>query len=174
MPTTSEPAPRITISIKKKTDGSASLSCKRPDGSVTWQRQDGQQGRFFPLHDLTHYAVETVLGLDGAFYGLVAAGWNLTDFGNPWPRGPMPPDAGAAELIVGFLDTERASGTVWTAEDFNAKAAAYHDTRGGAPSLRLTEADLTNIRAARRALFDRWDALPAGDTLELSFPADGR
>jgi hypothetical protein len=61
---------RLVIQIKKKTDGSAALSCRRGDGSVTWQGQDGQQGRFFPLHDLTHYAVETVLyhprGLSGA------------------------------------------------------------------------------------------------------------
>jgi len=174
MPTNSAEAPGLTISIKKKADGSAALSCRRADGSVTWQRQDGRQGRFFPLHDLTHYAVETVLRLDRAFYGLLAAGWNLTDFGNPWPRGPMPPDAGTAELIVGFLDTERASGAVWTAQDFNAKAIAYYQVKGGAPSLELTDADLTCIRAVRHSLFDRWDALPAGATIELSFPADWR
>src|SRR5438309_3304320 len=76
----------LLIRIKKKSDGSAALSCLRADGSVTWQRQTGQQGRFFPLHDLTHYAVETVLGYARGFYGLVAEGWDLTDFGNPWPR----------------------------------------------------------------------------------------
>ena len=48
----------LTIRIKKNTDGSAALSCTRADGSVTWQRQVGAQGRFFPLHDLTHSAVE--------------------------------------------------------------------------------------------------------------------
>lgn len=173
MSANSAPAPALTISIKKKTDGSAALSCTRADGSVTWQRQVGQQGRFFPRHDLTHYAVETVLRLDRAFYGLLAAGWNLTDFGKPWPRGPMPPDAGAAELIVGFLDTERASGTVWSAADFNAKAAAYHEGRGAAPLFELTDADLERIRAARREVFDRWDALPAGATLELPFSPGG-
>ena len=172
MPTNSAPAPALTISIKKKTDGSAALSCTRADGSVTWQRQEGQQGRFFPLHDLTHYAVETVLGLDCAFYGLVAAGWGFTDFGIPWPRGPMPPEAGAAELIVGFLDTERAGGTVWTAADFNAKSVLYHTQHGGAPVLQVTDAELTRIRAVRAALFDRWHALPAGRTLELAFPVD--
>jgi len=55
----------MLIRIKKKTDGAAALSCVRPDGTVTWQRQDGLQGRFFPLHDLTHYAVETVLDFRG-------------------------------------------------------------------------------------------------------------
>lgn len=66
--------PDLMIQIKKKTDGSAALSCRRADGSVTWQRQEGRQGCFFPLHDLTHYAVETVLGHPRGFYGLVAEG----------------------------------------------------------------------------------------------------
>ena len=79
--------PDLFIRIKKKSDGSAALSCLRSDGSVTWQRQDGALGRFFPLHDLTHYAVESELGHSRGFYGLVAGGWNLTDFGKPWPRG---------------------------------------------------------------------------------------
>lgn len=163
--------PALSISIKKKPDGSATLSCRRADGSVTWQRQEGLSGRFFPLHDLTHYAVETVLGLDRAFYGLVATGWSLTDFGHPWPRGPMPPDAGAAELLVGILDSERGAGTRWTAAEFNEKLAS----RLGAsfPGLTsLSDADLERIRIARRALFDRWEALPAGETLTLAFPPE--
>ncbi len=73
----------LLIRIKKNTDGSAALSCLRADGSVTWQRHNGKQGRFFPFHDLTHYAVETVLEHRRGFYGLVAGGWDLTDFGNP-------------------------------------------------------------------------------------------
>src|SRR5262245_60665350 len=97
----------LVIRIKKKSDGSAALSCQRADGTVTWQRQEGAQGRFFPLHDLTHFAVETVLGLRQGFYGLVASGWNLTDFGRPYPRGPIPAEAATAEFIVGFLDQER-------------------------------------------------------------------
>ena len=71
--------PDLLIRIKKKTDGSAALTCTRADGSVTWQRQDGQLGRFFPLHDLTHYAVEQTLGFPRAFYGLLAEGWAVAE-----------------------------------------------------------------------------------------------
>ncbi|MDF2775439.1 MAG: hypothetical protein K0S86_4940, partial [Geminicoccaceae bacterium] len=71
----------LRIRIKKNADGSAALTCIRADGSVTWQRQEGAQGRFFPRHDLTHFAVETTLGHRRGFYGLVAEGWNITDFG---------------------------------------------------------------------------------------------
>ena len=170
----SPPASALVIVNKKKTDGSASLACRRPDGSVTWQRQEGARGRFFPRHDLTHYAVETVLGMDQAFYGLVASGWEFSDFGHPWPRGPMPAEAIAAELIVGYLDAERAAGVTWSAEEFNAKAAGYHGARGEAPGFELREADLDLIRQTREALFARWHALPGGATLELPFPRGGR
>lgn len=149
--------PDITISIKKKTDGSAALSCIRADGSVTWQRQEGAQGRFFPLHDLTHYAVETVLDLRG-FYSLVAEGWDLSDFGSSWPRGPLPPEAHTVEQIVGFLDTERASGREWSATDLRL-----------AEPYAISDDELRRVREARRGLFARWAAVRPGETLELHF-----
>ena len=161
--------PALTIRIKKNRDGTAALSCTRADGSVTWQKQNGQQARFFPRHDLTHYAVETVLGHRKGFYGLVADGWNLTDFGAPWPRGPMPADMDPSELIVGFLDTERASGTRWSAEDLNDKIKLYNETQHTSYDLQLTDEVLGQIRKRRSELFTMWDEVPPGETLELAF-----
>lgn len=164
-------SPRLTIRIKKNTDGSAALSCVRANGTVTWQRQQGAQGLFFPRHDLTHYAVETVLGYRRAFYGMVADGWDLSDFGTPWPRGRIPDDADPAELIVGFLDTERAAGARWTAAEFNDKAAGYYRDHGlRTPPPVLTDDDLARIRQRRAELFARLDAVAPGGTLELTFP----
>jgi hypothetical protein len=166
--------PALTIRIKKNTDGTAALSCTRANGTVTWQRQLGAQGMFFPRHDLTHYAVETVLGFRSAFYGLIADGWDISDFGPPWPRGRIPEEAGVAELIVGFLDTERASPARWTADDFNDKAAIYYrdHTLSTTPPT-LTDDDLARIRQRRAELFAEWDAVPPGSSIELPFPPDG-
>src|SRR3954453_411272 len=75
--------PMLIVRIKKKTDGAAALSCTRADGSITWQRQDGQVARFFPLHDLTHFAVESTLGFRQAFYGLIESGWDISTFAEP-------------------------------------------------------------------------------------------
>ncbi len=161
--------PDLLIRIKKKTDGSAALSCRRADGSVTWQRQEGRQGRFFPLHDLTHYAVETVLGHQRGFYGLLAEGWDMSDFGAPWPRGSIPADAEPAELIVGFLDLERAGVAEWTAADVNAKIAGYFAEHGLPGSYTITDAELARIRTMRGELFARWHAVTPGDALELVF-----
>jgi hypothetical protein len=159
----------LVIRIKKKTDGSAALSCLRPDGTVTWQRQEGALGRFFPLHDLTHYAVETLLPRTRGFYALVAEGWDLGDFGQPWPRGPLPAEAAASELIVGLLDRERGAGVEWSAEEFNDATATYCAQHGVPAATAVTDDDLRRLRDARRDLFARWAALPAGETLELGF-----
>jgi hypothetical protein len=160
----------LTVLLKKKADGSAALSCRRADGSVTWQRQEGAQGRFFPLHDLTHFAVETELGYAQGFFGLVAEGWDITDFGRPWPRGELPAEALLAELIVGFLDGERASGTRWSIEELRASAASYAVQSGRPVDLGVREMDLDRIRERRGQLFGQWAALGAGETLELRFP----
>lgn len=157
----------LTIRIKKKTDGSAALTCVRADGTTTWQRQEGALGRFFPLHDLTHYAVETELGYRKGFYGMVASGWDLTDFAAPWPKGPIPADMDPSEIVVGFLDTERASNERWTADDFNEKARIHCEQRGGTPPAGITDEALGRVRARRSELFARWRELKPGDTMEL-------
>ena len=141
----------LLIRIKKKKGGDAALSCVRADGSSTWQRQEGHLGHFFPLHDLTHYAVETVLGHRRGFYGLVADGWDLTDFGSPWPKGPMPADMDPSEAIVGMLDAERAQG-------IRLSVAELHDIHQGHA-----------VRGAVRGLTD--GALPCGQPTDLGLIA---
>src|SRR5256885_1322175 len=159
----------LIIRMKKHADGAASLNCLRADGTSTWQTPKGARGLFFAQHDLTHYAVETVLGCRQGFYGLLADGWNITDFGAPWPRGPMPPDALIPELIVGFLDMERASGQRWTAADCIERARLYGETHGIVAPLAVTDEELTQIRAKRSELFAQWNDIAAGATLELEF-----
>jgi hypothetical protein len=167
--------PSLSIRLKKHPDGSASLACTRPSGSVTWQQQSGPRARFFPPHDLTHFAVETVLGVRRGFYGLIAEGWDITDFTAPWPRGPLPPEAAEVEVIVGALDMERLQGELLTAH-----ALAEHRTlqgesrrahgKGTTPiTYVLTDNQLVAIRARRDELLAQWQALPAGETMELAF-----
>jgi hypothetical protein len=159
----------LIIRIKKKTDGSAALSCIRPDGSTTWQRQEGQLGRFFPLHDLTHYAVESVMGFQRAFYGLVAEGWDLSDFGTVESRGKIPDEAGLAESVVGLFDLERMTGERGNAEQMNEQLRTARADRGLSTTLSITDEQIARIRELRAELFDRWKTVPPGDALELSF-----
>ena len=114
------------IEFVRRGDGTTTLRCTRADGSVTWQTQRApSHATFFALHDLTHYAVETTLGFRAGFYGLVADGWEITDFATPWPRGPIPEEAREVELLVGCFDEERRNITRWSAAEFNAHAAMF-------------------------------------------------
>lgn len=158
----------LIVRIKKKTDGGAALSCTRTDGTVTWQPQNGKLGAFFPLHDLTHFAVESVLEFENAFYGLVSKGWDISRFEQKGME--IPAEALLAEVLVAFVDLERATGVLGTAEDFNWKLDTYHDEHGLPPAeFRMTDEKLAAIRKKRAELFEKWHALPAGEALELQF-----
>lgn len=163
------PTPQLVIRIKKNADGRSSLSCTRPDGSTTWQSMKNAQAAFFPRHDLTHYAVETVLGHRQGFYGLVADGWDLTDFGTPWPRGRVPNESVLSEMIVGLLDLERATGQIVPAEDVNKRLRDFCSENGLAEPLAVTDDDLWKVRQRRGELFAMWEAVKPGDALELPF-----
>ena len=142
----------------------AVLRCVRPDGSETWQKQE-RHGAFFVTHDLTHLAVESILHCRQGFYGLIASGWSIDDTTGKGVRGALPPEAGDVEAFVGLFDTERASATLWTADEFNEAMAI----KTGGTARRLTSEDLAAIRRRRAELMAQWSALPRGDTLELSF-----
>ncbi len=147
----------LRIEISKRADGGGVLRCRRPDGSVTWQKQ-AKHGGHFALHDLTHYAVETALGYRRGFFGLIADGWEVEDTTGKGARGPLPAEAVEVERIVGLFDSERGSGMLWTFEEFNQFAPRT-----------LTDADILRVRAVRGALFQQWFAVAPGEKLELTF-----
>ncbi len=161
----------LTIRLTRKADGAIVFELRRPDGTTTWQKRAGPAAEFFAVHDLTHYAVESELGFERAFYGLVAEGWDLTDFGTPWPRGPLPPEALPAELIVGYLDTARASHEPLSAEACNEAAARYFEGARIPAHVAVSEDALARVRERLAALVWQWHALPPRESLELSFPA---
>ena len=164
--------PTLNIRLKRHPDGSASITLTRADGTVTWQRQKGSLAMVFPSHDLTHYAVEQTLGYRGAFYGLVADGWEISDFATPWPRGPIPDEAREVELVVGLFDGMRREREGWDALQFNAELErlAAHSRIARSSTLRtLTDDDLARVRALRSDLLARWGATTAGRALELDF-----
>lgn len=160
----------MLIEFTKRADGRTVLRCVRADGSVTWQRNDDQNARFFPLHDLTHYAVETELGFSRAFYGLIAEGWDIEDTTGKTARGPLPNEALEAEYIVSAFSAERAGGAVATAGEFNELAATFASAKGMPQPQPLTDEDLAKVRSRFDELAVKWRSLPTGATLEFVFP----
>ncbi len=123
----------LTIRWTKKRDGTFTMHCLRSNGTGTWSRS--RPGDFFfAHHDLSHYAIETTLRLKRAFWGLVAEGWDLEDFGTPWPRGRIPieaaSDATLAETCAGMMDLARATGERPDATQLNASISDYYSNHG--------------------------------------------
>ncbi len=159
----------LSIQITKRKDGGSVLKCVRADGSVTWQKQQGRRATFFPLHDLSHYAVETELGFRSGFYGLISAGWDIEDTEGKGARGPLPSEALTVEKTVSSFDVERAGGTEWNTADFNEQGAMYAATHDLPVPPVWTDDDLARVRKRTRELFSEWRGLEAGSTLELAF-----
>ena len=157
----------LRIHLKKGRDGPPTLACIRADGTRTW----GKLHPFFPVHDLTHCAVESILGFDHAFFGLVASGWNIDDFAAPGAAARLPIQALLAEHIVGLLDQERARGQVYSTTEFNQALVGARQGRGPVEIPPLDDTGLARIRALRDDLQARWLAVPLGGTLEVTFPA---
>jgi hypothetical protein len=154
----------VRVQITKRSDGAGVLRCVRADGSVTWQKQTDRHAAFFALHDLTHFAVETVLGYRRAFFGLVAEGWDIEDTTGKGARGPLPPEAGEVECLVGLFFTERAGGVIWPVDEFNEFAAMQ--IKG---ARRLSADEIARVKKKRSELFQQWSAVAPGATLELAF-----
>lgn len=161
----------LTLLLKKHADGRTALTLERADGTRTWQRQD-RHAAFFAAHDLTHYAVESTLGLRGAFYALVASGWDFGDFLPPYPRGPLGAEALWAETLVGLLDVERGTThpgeTMMSAAEFNTQLHAKLRDVHLSPPRSVSERELSAIRQRRDALLHEFASLPAGETLRLA------
>lgn len=157
----------MLVQIKKGRDSQSTLACVRPDGTRTWSKVHP----FFPVHDITHYAVESVFGFGQAFFGLVASGWTIDGFTDPATRAHLPAEAVLAEHLVGLFDLERGSGRLFSVDEFNEALAESLRHHGLAPFRPVLAGDLMGVRTLRGDLTARWTTLAPGDTLEVPFPA---
>ena len=160
----------VIIEFTKRKDGNTVLRCVRGDGSSTWQRNDDEHGRFFPLHDLTHYAVETELGYRQGFFGLIAEGWDIDETTGKGARGGLPDEALEVEHFVSSFTAEWNSHANWSAADFNEQAAAFAKMKRLPEPRSLGEQELKQVRSRFVNLAARWRDLPEGETLRLEFP----
>jgi hypothetical protein len=160
----------MRVQFTKRNDGSVVLQFFRPDGSTVWRRYD-KHAIFFSYHDLTHFAVETTLGFEHGFYGLIASGWDFADTEGKGPRGKPPLESVLVEHIVGLFAGERVGGNPpLAASDFNKQLRQMAANSGVPVAREFTEPELTATRGRARELHDRWASVPSGSALELTFP----
>ena len=156
----------MKIRITKGRNGPNTLTCIRDDGSTTWAKvQD-----YFPLHDMTHFVVETTLGIPNAFYSLVRDGWDISEFAVRGNAKRIPPEANLVEALVSRLQREAMPGTEFTTESYNEEVVAVLEGIGNPLRRPVTDAELAEMRARFRELISRWRELSPGESIELTFP----
>lgn len=147
------------------------LTCVRDDGTSVGQTST----EFFIAHDLTHFAVESTLALDEAFYGLLNRGWTFESFSEKQRESHksrvLPTEAIYAELLVSSYDLERTAGPLPDNERLQRFDAQCKEA--GLARFEVSPEQLAEIRRLRDELFAKWTALAEGEVLGLTFPPKG-
>jgi hypothetical protein len=155
----------MLIRIKKNTGKLQNLSYTRNDGSATWMQGDD----FLVRHDLTHYAIESILQYRTAFNGMLNNGMDIKDFEDKEKRDRLAVTAEAvyAENFANLFLIETTQGNF---EDFNmVQRESFISFSKQYEPIMLTQENIESIRIYLRQLLQQWEKLPVGETLALTF-----
>ena len=135
------------------------LTCVRDDGSITWTHLHSG----FVYHDFAHYVVETTLGFENAFFGLVAKGYDIPDFSEPKSTRlfEIPKEAINLEPIVGLLQTDLLESEADREGMFQSYSASL--------PVNITDKQLEVMQQQLRVLLQQWQDLQPGQSMTLQF-----
>lgn len=153
--------------LTKNTNASHVIRYVRDDATSAWMHASD----YFIRHDLSHYALETILGYKTAFNGLLNGGMDPADFNDREKRLAMKLTAEAwyAENMANLFLMELAQGEF---PDFNeVQQATFRSFNLEDPLITLEVAQIDAIRKFLRKLLQQWDALAEGETMTLIFEA---
>jgi hypothetical protein len=157
--------PKMKVQFTRGRDKRDVLVILRKDGTRSWQHQPAG----IPVHDLTHFAVESTLGLKDGFYGLLAQGWDIMRLTDRDVRQVLPPEGLWTEFVVGLVQAERTSPDPLPAEEFNKLLESEKANCGLKFERALKDEELRQIRDCFTQLFMKWRALGPGETMTLDF-----
>jgi len=152
------------MEITKNIDKPHVICYMRDDGSKTWMHADN----FFVRHDLSHYAIEKMLGYTTAFMGMLNSGMDIKDFENREKRKKitMTKEAMNSEQMANLFLMEVAQGDLADFNDTLKQTFTVKEQVFDAPI--VTRNQLATIRKYVRELYKNWDELPAGETMSLA------
>lgn len=149
-------------------------------------RADGTRvGTTFPHkgpipHDAVHFFVESELGLDRGFWGMIAAGLHPEDVqeiskagGHASATRGRVPDEDIVQMIQAERAVECFEADLWSGGTSgpetmrHAMEAACSQSQ--VPTLRLDDDSISNVRAHLCDLRARWSALPQGEAVTLDW-----
>jgi hypothetical protein len=137
----------------------------RDNGTETWMYSDD----FFVRHDLSHFAIESVMEYRMAFNGMLNGGMDVKDFEDREKRARLTitDEACYAENMSNLFLTEILQGEF---EDFNAvQKQSFVAFNAPCQPITLSAEKITAIRNYLRQLLDQWNEMPFGETMELIF-----
>lgn len=146
-------------------NGEHVFTCIRKDGSVTWKKGSV----FFMYHDLCHFAVETIIPLKHAFFGLVAAGADISEFDLPREQRTVAisEEAVFSEHLVNLFVTDHTQGII---ENIPGIMEAIYSEQGGSVNLALlTGQKIETIRNKINELVTQWKSVHEKKSLQLIF-----
>lgn len=155
----------MKISFKKRIGSKNIISYQRPPLPDQWVAADD----FLILHDLSHYAIETQLGYQSAFWGLIKSGIHPSVFENKEVRDKIliSNEAWYAECLANLFLMELTQGEL---EDFNeVLQQSVKQMNKNIPELQLTANQINDIRDYYKQLVNQWKALEPDQTMELIF-----
>lgn len=155
----------MQIRITKHINKEHTLKYIRDNGTETWMRSDD----FFVQHDLSHYALESILGYRTAFNGMLNSGMDIKDFEDRAKRAVINITAEAmyAETMANLFLVEIMQGEF---DDFNSvQQEAFSSTNKSLQPTSLTVEQIKAVRKYLRELLQQWEDLPAEQTMELHF-----
>jgi hypothetical protein len=140
-----------------------------------YRRADGtgetvqMETRGLLFHDLLHYAVESEADLRGSFYGILGkiGGYEELSVAG---GGALGGEIAITERVVGALTGALRADELDDAA-FVAQAIECLDVYDERAPRWFTPTFVATVRERMRQLLGRWEATPAGETLELRFPA---
>ena len=157
----------MLIHLTRLTNDRHRLEVVRDDGT---REAHEMETRSALLHDLVHYAVESVAGLTASFYGRLASGIAYEALATePAPSA----EAMQTESVVGRLQGI-AKNDAWSSiepESFAESLAEGFRAVGQEAPAWLTGDLIIRVRERLRRVQGQWRATPFHQTLTLEFPA---
>lgn len=155
----------MLLQLTKNTGKPHIIKYIRDNGTETWMYGD----EFFVRHDLSHYAIETVLSYTTAFIGMLNRGMDIKDFENREKRKAIlvTEEAFYTENMANLFLTEILQDEF---DDFNSVQQQAFGVFGDKfPAITLPAGAIDQVRLRLRQLLDQWNELPEDATMELQF-----
>ncbi len=155
----------MKISFKKREVSKNIITYQRPPFPDQWVEADD----FLILHDLSHYAIETKLSYQSAFFGLIKSGIHPSVFENKEARDKIliSNEAWYAECLANLFLMELTQGEL---EDFNESLQqSIKQMNKNIPELYLTTHQINGIRDYYKQLVNAWKMLEPNKEMVLHF-----